>query len=740
MSQIKRRQFLQFAGSTLATWGWGQLDLQKAGNQYARVLAQGTPRKLALLVGINKYPDAPLQGCVTDVNLQQQLLIHRFGFNPKDILILTDEQATRQGILNAFEEHLIKQAKPSDVVVYHFSGHGSQVRDPDCDFPDCLNSTFVPIDSTLPGGYPSQGGVVQDIMGRTLFLLMAALQTESVTVVLDSCHSGGGTRGNFRVRARSGGSQLQSGDAEQVYQGQWLQKLNLSPEEFKRRRRLGVAKGVVIASTKRDQLAADAPFNDFFAGAFTYLMTQYLWQQPSSQSFASTIPNIARSTTRLSFTSQEPLAEYQPGSDYAKRPVYFISEQTPPAEAVITKVEGNQAQLWLGGLDPKSLEAFEAGAILSVVDSQGREQGQVQLESRQGLVGQAKLLNAVQPGALLQERVRGIPSNLNLKIGLDASLGNEASLAKQALAAIPRMAALPLQQQEVQYILGRMTPAYRQQLSSTSGTLPGVGSLGLFSPAQELIPNSFGLAGETVPDAIKRLRPKLQSLLAAHLVKTALNTNSSRLNVVAAMQPEGAGAIIASSFTIRGSLGKGTQANRPRPVVPSSSEKLPLGTAVQLQVTNYESSQLYLSVLVIDPTGEISVVFPNQWAAADEVTLVGADQTLKIPDPSKDNFRLVTQEPKGVAEVLILASRTPLRKALQTLRSLVASRGNQLRGPVALSASGQLNEPTEVIDNLLDDVNNANRGSAPMAKSDGGTVRQIDTSQLAALSITFEVI
>jgi hypothetical protein len=144
--------------------------------------------------------------------------------------------------------------------------------------------------------------------------------------------------------------------------------------------------------------------------------------------------------------------------------------------------------------------------------------------------------------------------------------------------------------------------------------------------------------------------------------------------------------------------------------------------------------------LVIDPTGEISVVFPNQWAAADEVTLVGAGQILKIPDPRKDNFRLVTQEPKGVAEVLILASRTPLRKALQTLRSLVASRGNQLRGPVALSASGQLNEPTEVIDNLLDDVNNANRGSAPMAKSDGGTVRQIDTSQLAALSITFEVI
>jgi hypothetical protein len=247
-----------------------QLELYKASNRYGRVLAQSTPRKLALLVGINQYKDAPLQGCVTDVNLQQQLLIHRFGFNPKDILILTDEQATRQGILNAFEEHLIKQAKPGDVVVYHFSGHGSQVSDPDCDTSDCLNSTFVPIDSSLATGYTNQGGVVQDIMGHTLFLLMTALRTENVTVVLDSCHSGGGTRGNFRVRSRSGGSQLQPVDAEQAYQQQWLSKLNLSPDEFKQRRRQGIAKGVVIASTKRDQLAADAPFNDFFAGAFTY--------------------------------------------------------------------------------------------------------------------------------------------------------------------------------------------------------------------------------------------------------------------------------------------------------------------------------------------------------------------------------------------------------------------------------------------------------------------------------------
>jgi hypothetical protein len=119
MSRIARRHFLQFAGSTLATLGLSQLNIQQA-NRYGKVLAQSTPRKLVLLVGINKYPSQPLRGGVNDMELQRHLLIHRFGFNPNDIHTLTDEQATRQDILKAFEEHLIKQAKPGDVVVYHY--------------------------------------------------------------------------------------------------------------------------------------------------------------------------------------------------------------------------------------------------------------------------------------------------------------------------------------------------------------------------------------------------------------------------------------------------------------------------------------------------------------------------------------------------------------------------------------------------------------------------------------------
>jgi hypothetical protein len=102
MTGIKRRQILQFIGSLLATLGSSQFDLENQAFRYRQVLAQNTPRKRALLVGINNYPDPrwiPLQGAVNDVLLQKELLNHRFGFESNEILLLTDKEATRDNIL-----------------------------------------------------------------------------------------------------------------------------------------------------------------------------------------------------------------------------------------------------------------------------------------------------------------------------------------------------------------------------------------------------------------------------------------------------------------------------------------------------------------------------------------------------------------------------------------------------------------------------------------------------------------
>lgn len=358
---------------------------------------------MAFLVGINNYPeDGALRGCVNDVQLIQNLLVHRFGFQAQDIVTLLDEKATRQGILTTFEEHLIKQAKPDDVVVFHYSGHGSRVFDP---YPiDAqpgkpkigLNGTFVPID----GGFPNveSGGTVQDIMGHTLFLLMSACRSENFTAVLDSCFSGAATR-KFKVRAREGGSKVQIASLEKEYQQKWLSRLNLSPQEFIKRYQKGVAKGVVLAATNPDQTAADARFNGFHAGAFTYNLTQHLWQ--TNDTPKSTISQIVKKLSQEQY-EQIPILDAKAGSGNEKKPLFFTKPVNTTADAVITEVKGKQAKLWLGGVD---IGSIDKGSEFRTVSANKQSKGsatKVKLISRDGLVGVAIVEGNLKPGTLLQ--------------------------------------------------------------------------------------------------------------------------------------------------------------------------------------------------------------------------------------------------------------------------------------------------------------------------------------------------
>lgn len=192
----------------------------------------------------------------------------------------------------------------------------------------------------------------------------------------------------------------------------------MSAEEFIKQRRIGIPKGVVLASARRDQFAIDASFNDFHAGLFTYTFTQYLWQQSGNLTLGESFVNIARNVNALSFEQgnfQEPVLFVKPNSDYQQRPMYFIGVQAPSAEGVITQVKENQIEIWLGGVNPKNLENLNKSAVFEIINAEGQQQGTVKLESRKGLVGYAKLLASptsisLKPGLLLRERVRATPS------------------------------------------------------------------------------------------------------------------------------------------------------------------------------------------------------------------------------------------------------------------------------------------------------------------------------------------
>jgi len=742
MPRVNRRHFLQFAGSTLAALGLSQFDIIRQANRYGQVLAQDTPRKLALLVGINNYQAGirPLRGCLTDVEMQRELLLHRFGFNPQDIITLTDEKANRQNILEAFENHLIKQAKPGDVVVFHFSGHGSRVIDPNPINPDGINGTMMPYDRYSQN--TRDAGKVRDIMGRTLFLLMYELQTENVTAVLDSCFSGGGTRGNLVVRAfedtRFGSGNAEASSEEFEYQKKFLSRLKLSPEKFQKLRSKGIAKGVAIGSAQRDQLAVDAPFDGFHAGAFSYLLTRYLWQQSISQSVETTFVNLQRSTEDTAKSEniiQVPQLEVKPRSNHQRKPIYFLEPTRQTAEAVIRSVKNGQIEFWLGGVSAESLK-YTKGAIFNLIDAKGKALVEVEQTSRVGMLGYGKLRDSqraeIQPGALLRERVRGVPTDLTLEIGIDASLSNQTEIASKELQKVNRVEPVAVnEQQDTDFIFGKMTPEYLKLAEKEKITnLPPVGSIGLFSSGLIPISDSFGRVDEPVDAAIKRLQPKFKMLLAGRILRSVLNKNTSSLKVTADIKPVGTRGD-SSTIASRGAIESGIVTQK----INTTLQTLKPKTEIKVHVKNQENRNLYIAVLVIDSGGNIVLLYPSDYDSPQDASLVAPGKELVVPpitgNPDKD-FQFIVKGPSGFLELLILASTEPLRNALRGLKQIAKGRGTRSGNPLALTGD----ESVKSMESLLGDLDNTTRAGIASVRGD---VRGVDTTQLAALSATIEV-
>ncbi|MEZ4638585.1 MAG: caspase family protein [Caldilineaceae bacterium] len=156
----------------------------------------------ALLVGVNDYksPSVPdLRGCVADVRAMYTWLTTSLGLAPERITLLTsgdgeaaDRRANRANILAAWTD-LIARAGKDDQIFFHYSGHGAQARSIDPNEPDGYDETVVPYDSR---DVDEAGRPVYDILDKELATLIDQAEAKGalVTVFLDCCHSGSGTR------------------------------------------------------------------------------------------------------------------------------------------------------------------------------------------------------------------------------------------------------------------------------------------------------------------------------------------------------------------------------------------------------------------------------------------------------------------------------------------------------------------------------------------------------------------
>ncbi|MDF5724716.1 MAG: caspase family protein [Rhizonema sp. PD37] len=166
----------------------------------------------ALLIGIdcylpNKLPDGAsyrsLSGCVRDINHVEAFLKRQFSLSSEQIYKLTASNVddsplpseppemwpTYENIVKKFKE-LTEIAQPKDQVYIHYSGHGGRAATiyPELKREKGSDETLVPLDIGKP-----TSRYLRDLELAALLQKMVS-KGLVVTVVLDSCHSGGATR------------------------------------------------------------------------------------------------------------------------------------------------------------------------------------------------------------------------------------------------------------------------------------------------------------------------------------------------------------------------------------------------------------------------------------------------------------------------------------------------------------------------------------------------------------------
>jgi len=85
----------------------------------------------ALIIGIDKYDKVQnLNYAVKDAESIQDILVNSFDFPENNIILLKNEQATKQNILKSFSD-ITLNAKEQDRVLIFFAGHGETMDLPD---------------------------------------------------------------------------------------------------------------------------------------------------------------------------------------------------------------------------------------------------------------------------------------------------------------------------------------------------------------------------------------------------------------------------------------------------------------------------------------------------------------------------------------------------------------------------------------------------------------------------------
>lgn len=156
--------------------------------------------RYALVVGISDYPSSSGWHSISGANDIDIIvpLLYNNHFEKEHIATLKNAQATKSAIIDEIET-LTHKVKCGDIVYFHFSGHGQLITDLNGDEGDYgFDEAIIPYDAKKTyqeGVYTGERHIVDDELNALLWGIKHKLGPEGrLVVVLDACHSGGGSR------------------------------------------------------------------------------------------------------------------------------------------------------------------------------------------------------------------------------------------------------------------------------------------------------------------------------------------------------------------------------------------------------------------------------------------------------------------------------------------------------------------------------------------------------------------
>jgi len=585
------------------------------------------PGKLALIIAVGRYPAASgweRLSSQNDIRILKNALLKQ-GFAEGDIAVVQDEAATRQGILEAIQTQLVAKAKPGDIAIFHFSGHGQQAADADADEVDGYDEALVPFDSPKryqSGIYEGENLIRDEELGAALREVRAKIGKEGhLLTLIDACHSGTATRGLSKARGTN--VRMASPDYLAAHPDRFGEDAPLaddSPDDLER-----LAPMVALFSASPNQLSYEhVDDNGEGYGILSYTFSKVFGSANEGTSYRSLFDQIRLHVSVLS-PRQTPQAEGPLdgavlGGQITGSPRYFL-----PSEWV----DGQTPRLNVGTLAGLHDGTLVAIYPLSVQDTAGV------LPLAFGKIANASLFDCdveLEKSIAKQDRACRIYiqaqnyGNLSASLRLEVASGDLLAALRQIATDCP---AIHFTENNPEMVLQE---------------LPAEGKLRL------LTKDDFELGSFKIPEnenyrgLLRQVQQQVVAFAQAKFLRP-MEVQDSRLGLsLEFLLPNGQ---------------------------PAIGNRFKLGEELRLRIRNTGSAPCYFNVLDIQPDNQLNVIVPAGKPAVDYYLAPGGQYD--YPE------LVVVSEPIGTEVLKLIATEQPL-----DLSNIVATRGVSATGQHSL--------------------------------------------------------